>query len=191
MEGTHTVGPLAGRTVGRFTIRGRRDSKMERTGDTLDRKLDALNAVLPATVLKCTGESGEGRGAVRSPLTGLIHQRSPSPPPSPSRGEGARLPPRAGCRVSGGVGALRPSGCRLAGQSSFRVLCITRWRVYSGESSVEWIGSISGDRKRAGYGRALPRSAGEWTATSRARNSSAKTSPCCRSPWRAWVIISP
>ena len=65
MEGTHTVGPLAGRAVGRFTIRGRRDSKMERTGDTLDRKLDALNTL-------------------------LIPQRSPSPQPSPSRGRGSK-----------------------------------------------------------------------------------------------------
>ena len=66
MEGTHTVGPLAGRGVGRFTIGGWLDSKSERTGDTLDRKLDALSAVLRDPVLECMGESGEVRGAVRT-----------------------------------------------------------------------------------------------------------------------------
>ena len=65
MEGTQTLGTLAGIGVGRFTSWGRLDRKMERTCDTRDRKIDDLNAFLRDPVLEFTGESGELRGAVR------------------------------------------------------------------------------------------------------------------------------
>ena len=59
------MGPLAGIGVGRFTIGGRRDSKSERTCDTLARKIDDLTAFLRDPVLEFMGESGELRGAGR------------------------------------------------------------------------------------------------------------------------------
>ncbi len=43
------------------------DSKIERTCDTRDRKIDDLNAVLRDTVLEFKGEIGELRGTVRPP----------------------------------------------------------------------------------------------------------------------------
>ena len=65
MEWTQTLGTLAGMVVGFFTIWWRLDTKIERKFDTLDRKIDDLNAFLRDTVLEFKGEIGELRGAVR------------------------------------------------------------------------------------------------------------------------------
>ena len=66
MEWTQTLGTLAGMVVGLFTIWWRLDSKIERKFDTLDRKIDDLNAFLRDTLLEFKGEIGELRGAVRN-----------------------------------------------------------------------------------------------------------------------------
>ena len=58
------MGTLASMGVALFAIWWWLDSKMERTFDTLDRKSDALNAVLRDILLKFMGESGEVRGGV-------------------------------------------------------------------------------------------------------------------------------
>ena len=50
--------------VGLFTIWWRLDSKIERKFDTLDRKIDDLNAFLRDILLEFKGEIGELRGAV-------------------------------------------------------------------------------------------------------------------------------
>lgn len=66
MEWTQTLGTLAGMVVGLFTIWWRLDSKIECKFDTLDRKIDDLNAFLRDTLLEFKGEIGELRGAVRN-----------------------------------------------------------------------------------------------------------------------------
>ena len=66
MEGTHTLGPLAGMGGGLFTNWGRLDREIEGTFDSLDSKSDELTAFLRDPVLKFKGESGELRGAVRT-----------------------------------------------------------------------------------------------------------------------------
>ena len=66
MEWTQTLGILTGMVVGLFTIWWRLDSKIERKFDTLDRKIDDLNAFLRDTLLEFKGEIGELRGAVRT-----------------------------------------------------------------------------------------------------------------------------
>lgn len=66
MEWTQTLGTLAGMVVGLFTIWWRLDSKMERKFDTLDRKIDDLNAFLRDTLLEFKGEIGELKGTAHT-----------------------------------------------------------------------------------------------------------------------------
>ena len=67
MEWTQTIGTLAGMLVGFFTIWWRLDSKLERKFDTLDSKIDTLNAFLRDTLLEFKSEIGELKGVARTP----------------------------------------------------------------------------------------------------------------------------
>ena len=67
MDWVQTIGTLAGMLVGFFTIWWRLDSKLERKFDTLDSKIDTLNAFLRDTLLEFKSEIGELKGVARTP----------------------------------------------------------------------------------------------------------------------------
>ena len=75
MEWTQTIGTLAGMLVGFFTIWWRLDSKLERKFDTLDSKIDTLNAFLRDTLLEFKSEIGELKGVARTPAPAQDRQR--------------------------------------------------------------------------------------------------------------------